>query len=136
MLLNEDTQLYKGVFWIVNQDNMEENKSYCFTIPSDCYGNVEACELTLNAKSGTTYNHEKLWKELPRVFTQGKPFNYYPRGRVEIQNGKATVYLNPHINNEDVQQLVIEEFNLTKKNGINKVIFHSDGSEHYRCYLD
>lgn len=85
MILNEDHQLYKGVFWIIDSDNLENNKNYCFTIPSDQYGNVDSTDLDLNAKSGTTYNHEKLWKSLPRLFTQGKQYNYFPRGRVEIQ---------------------------------------------------
>lgn len=71
-----------------------------------------------------------------RLFTQGKQYNYFPRGRVEIQNSKATIYLNPVINNEEVQKFLIDEFHLTKSNGINKIIFHSDGSEHYKCYLD
>ena len=134
--LNEDAQLYKGAFWIVDQNNVEKNAKYCFAIPSDCYGNIEANDLELNAKSGTTYNHEKLWRSLPRSLTLGKAFNYFPRGRVEIQNAKATIYLNPQINTEEIQQFIIGEFNLYRYNGINKVIFHSDGSEHYKCFLD
>lgn len=136
MILNEDHQLYKGVFWIIDPNNIENNKNYCFTIPSDQYGNIDSTDLELNAKTGTTYNHEKLWKSLPRLFTQGKQYNYFPRGRVEIQNSKATIYLNPTINNEEVQKFLIDEFHLTKSNGINKIVFHSDGSEHYKCYLD
>ncbi len=34
------------------------------------------------AKSGVTYNHEKLWNTL--FGKKAKPYNYYPRGRVEI----------------------------------------------------
>ena len=35
------------------------------------------------AKSGNTYNHKKLWNEIkPRGCN--KPYNYYPRGRVDI----------------------------------------------------
>lgn len=134
--LNENAQLYKGVFWIVDQDDIEKNAKYCFTIPSDCYGNIESNGPELNAKSGTTYNHEKLWRSLPRSLTLGKAFNHFPRGRVEIQNAKATIYLNPQINTKEIQQFIISEFNLYKYNGINKIIFHSDGSEHYKCYLD
>lgn len=35
------------------------------------------------SKSGLTYNHKKLW---PGVKPKGcnKPYNYYPRGRVEL----------------------------------------------------
>lgn len=136
MKLLEDRQLYKGVFWIVDLENTYNNSNYCFTIPSDEYGNVQADDLYLNAKSGTTYNHEKLWNTLSKRMTQGKPFNYYPRGRVEIQNGKATIYLNPNINTKEIVKFLVDEFNLTERNGIKKIIIHSDGSNHYKCFLD
>lgn len=136
MKLVEDKQSYKGVFWIVDLENTYNNSNYCFTIPSDEYGNVQADELYLNAKSGTTYNHEQLWNSLSRRMTQGKPFNYYPRGRVEIQNGKATIYLNPNINTQEVVNFLIDEFNLKERNGIKKIIIHPDGSNHYKCFLD
>jgi hypothetical protein len=51
---------------------------------------------------------------------------------VEIKNGKASVFLNPDINNEDIQNLIVERFGLIKENGINKVTFLSDGSNHYK----
>ena len=134
--LNEDSQLYKGVFWIVESDMVEKNRKYCFTIPSDTDGNPTSDDLDLNAKSGKTYNHERLWNSLPARMRYGRDYKFYPRGRVEISNGKATVYLNPHINTEDVQEFIKSEFNLTDRNGIKKVVFFSDGSEHYKCYLD
>ena len=61
MKLVEGEQLYKGVFWIVDLENMHTNSNYCFTIPSDEYGNVQADELYLNAKSGTTYNSLQMF---------------------------------------------------------------------------
>jgi len=134
--LNEDSQLYKGVFWIVDFDMVENNRQYCFTIPSDADGNPTSDDLDLNAKSGRTYNHEKLWNSLPARMRYGHGFKFYPRGRVEISHGQATVYLNPHINTEDIQEFIKSEFNLTERNGIKKVAFFSDGSDHYKCYFD
>lgn len=136
MRLLEDRQLYKGVFWIVDLENIYNNSNYCFTIPSDEYGNVQPDDLYLNAKSGTTYNHEKLWNSLPRKMTQGRAFNYYPRGRVEIQNEKATIYLNPNIYTEEIVDFLVDGFNLARRNGIKVVLVHADGTEHYKCYLD
>lgn len=54
------------------------------------------------AKSGTTYNHQKLWDEAkPRKCN--KPYNYYPRGRVDITPSRiAVVYINPHIADEAI----------------------------------
>ena len=89
-----------------------------------------------SAKSGITYNHEKLWSQLPQKLTHGKPYNYYPRGRVQINHGKAIIYLNPNIATEKVKQFLIQEFNLTARNGINKVVINVDGSNHYKCHLD
>ena len=111
-MLKEDLQLYKGVFWIVDLDNLCNNRNYCFIIPSDIYGNPISDTDELNAKSGITYNHERLWESLPRKITLGRDFNYFPRGRVEIANQKATVYLNPHINTPEVQDFIKDQFNL------------------------
>ena len=136
MIIQNKHQLYKGVFWITDLDDIDRNENYCFKIPSDRFGNVVSDGLDLNAKSGTTYNHEKLWRSLPRKITQGKPFDYFPRGRIEIKNGKATIYLNPLINTEEIQRFLIDKFNLTEANGIDKTVFSSDWSEHYKCFLD
>jgi hypothetical protein len=133
----ESSQLCSGVFWIVDINNIESNKKYCFQIPCDMNGIPDNAEkYNLNAKSGTTYNHEKLWKMLGSKFTNNKPYNYYPRGRVDISNSKVIVYLNPVINTSEIQEFIKKEFNLTSHNGIKKVTFKSDGSEHYKCYLD
>jgi hypothetical protein len=119
--------LYKGVFWYV------ENELLSFLIPCNESGEVIGeSEYPLNSKSGGNYNHKLLWESLPKNITGGKAFNYYPRGRMEIKNGKASVFLNPDINEEDIQNKIVERFGLTKENGINKVTFLSDGSNHYK----
>ncbi|MCH5162645.1 MAG: hypothetical protein J1G38_04065 [Clostridiales bacterium] len=120
--------LCKGVFWIA--DNAEK---YLFRIPCDIDGNVIGkTEYPLNSKDGSNYNHKKLWATLPKDVTFGKPFDYFPRGRVEIRNAKATVYLNPNINNQDVQGFIAGQFGLTEENLIKSVRFVSDGSNHYK----
>lgn len=134
--LNESSELYSGVFWIPNLDDINKNKNYCFQIPTLSSGEIDSDGLELNAKSGTTYNHEKLWNQLSTSMTNNNPYNYYPRGRVQITNGKAIIYLNPNINTEEVQEFIKDEYNLTERNGIKKIIFNSDGSDHYKCYLD
>lgn len=135
--LTESSELYCGIFWIVDLDNIDNNKKYCFQIPCFSDGTINNYNgLDLNAKTGTTYNHEKLWKTLPTSLTHNKAFDYYPRGRVQINNNKAVVFLNPNINTEDVQSFIIHEFNLNQHNGIIKIVFNSDGSNHYKCYLD
>ena len=136
MILNENMELYKGVFWIVDTDNIYKNRKYCFKIPSDTDGNPLDIYLDLNAKKGNTYNHKLLWNKLLKNLTHGKPYNYYPRGRVEIQNGKAKIFLNGNINTTEVLDFLIDEFNLNNHNGIKKINIIEDNSNHYLCYLD
>lgn len=135
-LLVEDIDLYKGIFWIVDLKNIENNKNYCFKIPTNIFGDVLDNTIQLNAKSGTTFNHEKVWKELPSTLTHNKEYNYYPRGRVELSNGIARIYVNPNIYTDEVKQFLINEFNLLPHNGIKRVDMKADGSDHYKCYLD
>lgn len=137
MTLNESKDLSQGIFWITDVDNISNNRKYCFPIESNSDGSIVNPEgYNLNAKSGLTFNHEKYWKELPNSMTNGEAFNYYPRGRVQISNGKATIYANPNICSEELKDFIISQFGLYKYNGINKVVVVPDGSSHYRCYLD
>ena len=128
--------LAKGIFWIVDLDDVQRNAPYCVRIPCTPDGrSIEIDEAHL-AKSGDTYNHERYWVAMPRTLTRGLPFDYYPRGRVEIAHGKATIYLNPHIATDEVVQFITNTFGLTAPNGVIKVIVKVDGSYHYRCHLD
>lgn len=133
MLTENEKELYSGIFWIKDKDDPESSNNLCFTLPTNISGEVIGkTNFNLNAKSGNTYNHENLWKTLPRSITEGKPFNYYPRGRVQISNGKATVYYNPILDTEEVKKFIIDTFNLKDYFGIKKVKFIPDFSEHYK----
>ena len=79
----------RGVFWIV------DGKLLAF--PFDETATVGV------AKSGNTFNHKLLWEQLkPR----GKPFDHYPRGRVEYNaKGKAIIYMNPNIREEFIAEI-------------------------------
>lgn len=119
--------LFKGVFWIA------DNERYLYKIPCNNDGDViGGTEYPLNSKDGANYNHKLLWNELPKRITCGKPFDYFPRGRVEIRNSKATVYLNPDINYREIQDYIISTFGLTVSCGVKNVRFVLDGSNHYK----
>jgi len=135
--LFEDSQLYKGIFWITDLEDIGANQLY-FQIPVDAYGNIdlEFDRMCLNSKNADNYNHKNVWGELSSKETHNKPFDYYPRGRVEIANAKATIYLNSHICTTEVIDFIKRKFNLTDHNGIKKVSVVVDGSDHYQCYLD
>lgn len=106
----------RGVFWIVEG----ELKAYVFESGSE-YG---------VAKSGVTFNHKLLWPHV-RPAKCKKPYNYYPRGRVDYTNqGKPIIFMNPHVDEIFVSE-IIEYFELEEK-----PIIKYDCSEHYKCYLD
>lgn len=60
------------------------------------YPFIEGVYAGATARSGATYNHQKLW-ELVRG-SRGKSYNYYPRGRVDADNrGQPVIYMSPHV---------------------------------------
>ena len=110
------TKMSRGVFWIIN----DELLAFPFT---DEYSEGIA-------KSGNTYNHKKLWNEI-KPKGCNKPYNYYPRGRVEISNkGKPIIYMNPNVDDSFIP-LIRTEFGLRESPTI-----RYDNSQHYKCYLD
>ena len=134
MIIKEDSQLYKGIFWINDLEDIYNNKLY-FQVPCDAFGEIDS-DIELNSKSGKSFNHENTWKKLSYKETNGEVYNYYPRGRVEIANGKAIIYCSPYICTDELKNWIIQKYNLTKHNGINSVRLVADGSNHYKCYLD
>ena len=129
-VINKNISIKKGVFWVRNCSNdCAELITVCVSCDKD--GNaIEPVEFS--SKSGKNFNHKLEWKKLISSITRGHSFDYYPRGRVEIKNSKATVFLNPTINNEDIMSMIIEKFGLSSAD-LTSVRFKSDGSRHY-CF--
>jgi hypothetical protein len=112
---NPLSEASRGVFWVV------EGRLLSFPYRGDSVG---------AAKSGATYNHKKLWLAA-RPKGCDKPFNYYPRGRVEFSNkGKPIVWANPNVGDEWLPQIK-NDFGLHEEPAIKY-----DYSEHYKCCLD
>ena len=107
----------KGVFWDI------DGLLLAFPYMKDC------CSAGL-AKTGDTYAHKRLWSEI-RPQGCGKPYNYYPRGSIEINHqGKAILYMNPNVD-ESLLPEIMTQFGLEE---YPKIIY--DNSNHYKCYLD
>ena len=121
----------KGIFWIVDRKNLQNNEPYLFRIPVDPVGVPSFLTLIppLNSKYGDNYNHKQTWETyVPAELRRGKPYNYYPRGRVEIkEKGKAKIFLNPDIATDEIIAYIAEKFKLQYRTV--KVI--ADGSGHY-----
>lgn len=138
MLIMEDSNLYRGIFWIKDIDNIDNSDLY-FQIPCNSDGIIDnefSINNAMSSKNTNNYNHQKVWSSLSSKETNNKDFDYYPRGRVEISNGKAVIYCSPWLDSEKIKNWVISKFNLTVHNGIKKVRVIYDYSEHYNCYLD
>ncbi len=104
-------KLYKGLFWI-KQDEQVRFIPITVRVECDMYGNVLDDSINLH---GESFNHEKEWKifeAMPSGEYRGMKYDHYPRGRVEIKNKKAIVYLNPELCIEYIKRLITNEFGL------------------------
>lgn len=121
--------MYKGVFWY----NPTEHGLICKKVACDESG-VALEETEYSSKSGDNFNHKAEWAKLPKSETGGHPYNYYPRGRVEIQKKKVTIYLTPVLDTESVTVLINSLFELCNIDIPIKIV--PDGSEHYKYLMD
>lgn len=119
----------KGIFWCTNFDT-ECPELITVSVACDKSGDPKE-SARFSSKSGNNFNHRLEWEHLDRSITAGRPFNYYPRGRIEIKNGKATVFLNPVINKECIVSKVMDEFGLIDGE-LKRINIKSDGSNHYQ----
>lgn len=120
----------KGIFWCRDFDT-NHPKLIIAAVPCDKNGLTNET-VAFSAKSGENFNHKAEWSKLDKSITQGKPFNYYPRGRVEIRNGRATIFLNPDIHSEPVLRRIFDAFEIAEHSGLKSTRIQRDGSRHYR----
>ena len=57
----------RGLFWYV------DGELFCFPVSGDEADTV-------------SNNHRRFWETLPHSLTGGMPYNYFPRGRVELRH--------------------------------------------------
>ena len=140
--LTEAKELCSGIFWIITESRaLDSYKLLMFDIPCDINGNHRGThKIPLNAKSGNTYNNKRLWEDEIKnnpghKSYNKKDFDHYPRGRVEISNSRATIYLNPHIEKPSIIDDIKRRFGLNEHT-IPEIRVVVDGSAHYRCFID
>lgn len=121
--------LYKGIFWY----NPIENALIVKKVR--CDENGTALEDTdYSSKSGENFNHKAEWARLPKKITGGHPYNYYPRGRVEVKNGKVTVYLHPVLNTPQAEAMIGTQFGYSDGTVTARTV--ADGPAHYEYLID
>ena len=130
--------IYKGIFWIKDINDIR-NTAVCIKEKCGLHG-IFAGTRNMNenmlSKSKDNFNHQKAWNSLSKAITENKPYNYYPRGRVEIRNAQAVIFANGNIASERLKDWAVQEFGLTRENGIKAVTLKTDMSKHYLCCLD
>lgn len=135
-------ELSFGIFWILPDDSESDGYNLLsFEVPCDVYGTPFGSHtMELNSKNGRNYNHKKVWETVVQKDSayrpyNRKPYNYYPRGRVQIANNKAQIYLNQNCNTESIIEKIKEAFGLSSHT-ISQIRVMVDHSEHYHCWMD
>ena len=147
----EKEKIYKtGVFWVNNafiKDNTNNDTNVITIIYqkmiSTTYlnklSNIEEVEsLIIN----NTYNHKILYSfylkhlssnnDIRRYINKSLPFNFNPRGRINLfSKDKFKIFLNPILNNELTVNLIKHCFDLD--NDKDEVVVINDGSKHYKA---
>jgi len=141
-VFTEAQELSSGIFWFITDDrSLKGAKFLRFDFPVERDGDViREPGLAFNAKSGKTYNHKALWESEVQNNPNHKPYNkkpydYYPRGRVEIANNRATIHINPNLNKPFTLLKIKAVFGLSPYN-IGNVRVMPDHSDHYKCWID
>lgn len=107
----------KGLFWVVDDELL------AFPYDPDDFEFAKS-------KNGLTYTHRKLWPKIAQKHSN-KPYNYYPRGRVDIDNkGRSVIYVNLNVSEDDLKE-IRRQFGIREE-----PIVKYDNSSHYRCHLD
>ena len=80
----------KGIFWCVAAESAHP---WLITVSVSCdaEGNPDT-PAVFTSKAGMNFNHKAEWEKLDKSIRGGLPYNYYPRGRVEIWKGKEIPY--------------------------------------------
>jgi len=121
----------KGLFWVI-PDNDGDRKLLTYTAVCDNNGVAAKGQPAYNSKKGDSFAHKNSWQlaaEKLSMKIRGKPWDYFPRGRVEIANNKATIYYNPLLSEWSGFEAVIRrDFELDDL----PVRFAPDYSKHYK----
>ena len=122
--------MFRGIFWIKDLDILENNSNYLIKIETNENGDALDYPFPLNSKNGDDYAHKATWTLLPSNLTKNKPFDCYPRGRVEIKHKEVLLYINPILNEDRIVDYLKKEYCLDEI----KIIL--DFHEHYKCEFD
>ena len=131
--------MYKGIFWCnVTWFDDEMYTHTLLPVRVRCNNDGNSIEnADFSSKSGDNFNHKKEWEKLSAENRRlrNKPFDHYPRGRVEINAGKVKVFANPIILEDGAaKELIIKTFELEEVK--DQIKWIADNSKHYQYAVD
>ena len=112
--------LGKGIFWWTGTELLYK-KAHCQSDGSLCFSESFF-------QRSPILSHREEWNAMG---IPSLPFNYYPRGRVEISRQQAKIYLHPAINCPEAIEQITAVFGLTSEHGIKEIRMINDHSYHY-----
>ena len=129
----EGVAVKKGIFWcyvMVFDDDMYSHVLQTVMVSCDRNGTPTE-KVEFSSKSGENFNHKIKWEKLAK--NSRHPYNYFPRGRVEISKGVVRIFANPVIlAEEEAKNLIVTSFELE---GVkDEIKWIADNSAHY-CYV-
>lgn len=110
----EDELYFKGPFWVAGISKQEiENGNYIIL------SEKELCtydgNLNRNRSNRKEQTHQYVWdSKFKKEFNV--PYNYYPRGRVDVYKGKAYININSFLNKPKLINDILHEFEIDKLN--------------------
>ena len=96
----EDDYYYKGAFWVI-ADSVPDILTNKFTIDGSKILCSYKGKLDRTRETRKNETHESVWNEISSKYGN-VPYNYYPRGRVEVYNGVAYININSILNNPNI----------------------------------
>jgi hypothetical protein len=134
--LKESKSLSKGIFWMICGEDIQDCSLISIPMCCDRSGVPDREQsIEMNSKDGTSLTHKNTWSLVVQKnrFLRGYSWNYFPRGRVEIVNNVARVFLNSNILRWDnAKTEIIKGFYLYDID----TRFIVDNSSHYSSFLD
>ena len=109
----EDDLYFKGAFWVIadSVDNILTGNYELLCNKTIC---TYEGHLDRNRPDRKNETHEVIWNLEYKDKYNGVSYKYYPRGRVEVYNGKAYININSILNNPNIIDNIRREYGVEK----------------------
>ena len=117
--------MYKGPFWLICRYEITASGDLCCD-----YTDSQLVVRLIPEDAEEMPSHRESWPLVCEGHSD-HPWNYYPRGRVELRRGRALVFVNPLcLECWNLEGRLRSAFSISEEI---PVIIKSDNSAHYAC---